>query len=470
MAPPYTITLSAAVYSTLVMAQELDLGQKLQPSLSCPLDHSALYSASDPSHPDAQSEKGYSATHDSTPLNRPQGDCPDGGLQAWLVVFGASCATFATSGYAVSWGVFQEYYENVLLEGTSPSTIAWIGSVQFALIFFPALISGRLFDLGYLRSILTVASISLVACTFAIAECHEFWQLLLCQGFGIGISSGLVFGPSVSIIAHWFKKRRSTALGINAFASSIGGTVFPILFRNLLVAVGFKWTIRIIASILMLAMGVAKLTLRRRLPPTTVTGGLFNPKQFRSPAYTVYTAFGVVAFLGVFTVLTFLASSAPSQGVPEKFSSYLVSTTNAGNAIGRLAGGVLADCFGPINVMIPASLIAGVLTFVWPHIHGTAALFSLAGTYGASSGAMATLMAAPMLALGASEDVGRRTGMYFTILSLGALAGPPISGAINQATGGYTAVGIFAGCSVMVAVSLLTLSRYFILGGWRGKV
>jgi MCP family monocarboxylic acid transporter-like MFS transporter 10 len=43
----------------------------------------------------------------------------------------------------------------------------------------------------------------------------------------------------MSVIAHWFKKRRATALGVNAFASSIGGTVFPVVFRNLLVAVGY---------------------------------------------------------------------------------------------------------------------------------------------------------------------------------------------------------------------------------------
>ena len=58
---------------------------------------------------------------------------------------------------------------------------------------------------------------------------------------------------------------------------------------------------------------------------------------------------------------------------------------------------------------------------------------------------MVTLMGAPMMALGESADVGRRTGMYFTFVSLGALAGPPISGAINNATGGYGAVGVFAG-------------------------
>ncbi|KAH9180805.1 MFS general substrate transporter [Lactarius sanguifluus] len=426
-------------------------------------------SVSSRAHPGAQSEKCNSAAFDSAPRIHLPEDYPDGGLRAWLVVLGASCATFSTAGYANSWGVFQDYYESVLPKGTSPSNIAWIGSIQFSLIFLLALIAGRLFDLGYLRGILILSSINLVACTILVAECSEYWQFILCQGFGIGISGGLIFGPVMSVIAHWFKKRRSTALGIVASASPIGGTIFPIVFRNLLATVGFKWTMRVIALIVFLAMGITNLTTRRRLPPTTLSGGLFNVKQFMSPAYMVYTASGFVAFLGLYTVLTFIDASAPSQGVPESFSSYLVSITNAGSAVGRLASGFLADQFGPINVMIPASLLAGVLTFIWPYTRGTAALVTLAVTYGATSGATAALLPAPMMALGESADVGRRTGMYLTIVSLGALAGPPISGAINHITGAYTDVGIFAGCSVMVAVFLLVLSRYFVLGGWRGK-
>jgi len=32
-----------------------------------------------------------------------------------------------------------------------------------------------------------------------------------------------------------------------------------------------------------------------------VSGGLFNAKQFRSPAYMAYTIFGFLCFLGLFT-------------------------------------------------------------------------------------------------------------------------------------------------------------------------
>lgn len=47
--------------------------------------------------------------------------------------------------------------------------------------------------------------------------------------------------------------------------------------------------------------------------------------------------------------------------------------------------------------------------------------------------------------MGDIGDVGRRQGMLFTTLSLGAILGPPISGLINTSTGGYTAVGFYAG-------------------------
>ena len=41
--------------------------------------------------------------------------------------------------------------------------------------------------------------------------------------------------------------------------------------------------------------------MRRRLPPGSVSGGLFNLQQFKSPAYLMYTASGFMAFLGLYT-------------------------------------------------------------------------------------------------------------------------------------------------------------------------
>jgi hypothetical protein len=95
--------------------------------------------------------------------------------------------------------------------------------------------------------------------------------------------------------------------------------------------------------------------------------------------------------------------------------------------------------------MVPAATLAGLLTFLWPHLNGAGALIPLAIIYGASSGAFVGLIGAPLISLGDAADVGRRIGMAITVFSFGALAGPPISGAVAHATGSYSTVGIYAG-------------------------
>ncbi len=57
-------------------------------------------------------------------------DFPDGGLKAWSVVLGAWCCLFTSFGWINCIGVFQNYYENNQLSTYSPSTVAWITSVE----------------------------------------------------------------------------------------------------------------------------------------------------------------------------------------------------------------------------------------------------------------------------------------------------------------------------------------------------
>jgi hypothetical protein len=44
-----------------------------------------------------------------------------------------------------------------------------------------------------------------------------------------------------------------------------------------------------------------KQTLRRRLPPVNLPGGMLNLKAFKSAPYSVYTVSGFLAFLGLYT-------------------------------------------------------------------------------------------------------------------------------------------------------------------------
>lgn len=109
--------------------------------------------------------------------------------------------------------------------------------------------------MGWFRMPVLIASSVLVAATFLVAQCTEFWQFVLCQGIAVGVSvyivstklvfnmslqvaCGTIFGPLMGIIPHWFQKKLGLAYGIMAVGSSVGGTVFPIIVQNLILKVG----------------------------------------------------------------------------------------------------------------------------------------------------------------------------------------------------------------------------------------
>ncbi|KAF5378329.1 hypothetical protein D9615_008721 [Tricholomella constricta] len=364
---------------------------------------------------------------------------------------------------------FQAHYQQTLLKDQTPSNISWIGSIQYSLIFLPGILVGRLFDLGYFRSVFFVSSALLVTATFLVAQCKEYWQFVLCQGIVIGFACGGIFGPTTAVIAHWFKHRRGLAMGFVAIGSSIGGTVLPITAKNLIPIVGFPWTMRIIGFILLLALGCANLTVRRRLPPSNLPGGLLNLNAFKSAPFTIYCLSAFFCFLGVYTLLTYVSVSALELGISDSLSFYLVAIANASSLFGRFASGSLADRFGPANVMIPFTAAAGILTYAWPFARAKESLIAVVVLYGFSSGAYVSLLSNPMMELGETHDLGRRLGMFMSIFALGALAGPPISGAISTASGGFAVVGYYAGSMVMIGVTLMCLTRHLVLRRIFGK-
>jgi len=399
-------------------------------------------------------------------------EVPDGGL-GWVMAVNCALLIFSTFGFANSWGVFQEYYRVEILQNIPPATVSWIGSIQYCLILLPSVLTGYLMDRGYFRGPLFISSVICLASVFIVAECRTYWQFMLVQGVLYGLSAGFIFGPTIPLMQHWFRRRRSTAYGIVATGSSMGGTVLPIVVRKLIPMIGFKWTIRVIGFIFIFTIGLPNLVLRTRLPPTKSKAGLFDTSIFKSAPYSFHVAGVFVTFLGMYTVLTYIDVAGVSFGLDPNFSFYLVSIANAGSAVGRMGGGLLADRVGPINTLIPLTLVAAGTTFAWPYCTTKAALIPLAIIYGISSGAFMGLCAATPASPSNPvdpRDHGRRVGMLFSIAAIGSLVGPPISGAIHDRYGGFHEMSIYAGCTIVFAVLLLVCARQTAIGRLRGII
>lgn len=413
------------------------------------------------------SDEQVSEEHVTNPDEAPD-EAPDGGLRAWLVVFAAALVMFSTLGFILSWGIFQAYYEENLLLHDSPSAIAWIGSTQYALACLLSLPAGRMFDLGHFRIPFFAASCVFVACTFLIAECTQFWQLFLTQGIGLGVACGIMWTPVVIVISHWFSERHNLALSISGVGSALGTIAFPVAAQNLIPSIGFRWAVRVFGFILMATLGVANILIKRRLPPVDIRGGLFNLKEFRNKAFTVYCISGFIILLGLDTELTYLSVSAVAIGVSKDFSLYILAIANAASAL-RVLSGLMADKIGAINTMAISTTITGIVTIAWPFAKNESQLIAIAAIYGFSLGAYVSLYPTPLEEMGDKGDAGRRVGMFMSFMALGGIAGPPISGAISTATRGFIAAGYYSGGSIIFGVALLLVAKYLHLGRLRGK-
>jgi MFS family permease len=74
-------------------------------------------------------------------------------------------------------------------------------------------------------------------------------QIFLSQGVGLGIAQGLLYLPSLAIVGHHFKKRRTLVMGIVATGGSIGGIIHPIMLNQLFEGkIGFHNGVRISAA------------------------------------------------------------------------------------------------------------------------------------------------------------------------------------------------------------------------------
>nr|VWO94934.1 MFS domain-containing protein [Ganoderma boninense] len=230
----------------------------------------------------------------------------------------------------------------------------------------PGLLVGRLFDMGYFRLPVFASSVLFVACMFLTAECTQYWQLLLFQGFGMGVASGVVFNIGNMVLTHWFKKRLGLALAITYSGISVFGWVFPIVVETLLKHMGFQWTMRVLALIALGLLVATNLTAVGRLPGHQDLGPLLNLAEFTKPVYAFYVAAVVVNALALTNTFTYITVSAVDAGVDVGFSYDLVVIINAASAPGQLVGGLLADRYDPVDVLICSTLLAALVNVAWP--------------------------------------------------------------------------------------------------------
>ncbi|KAL3459391.1 riboflavin transporter MCH5 [Aspergillus heterothallicus] len=399
-------------------------------------------------------------------------DIPDGGLRAWAVVAGSWCCMFASMGWINCIGVFQDYYERNQLVSYSPTAIAWITSTETFMMFLGAPFFGKIFDNYGPRYMLLVGTACHVLGLMMTSLAKEYYQFFLAQALLSALGASALFYGCLNPIGTWFLKKRAFAFGIISAGSSLAGVILPIMISRLIPTVGFGWSMRAVTFLFLGLLIISNLTIRSRLPPKPTPVAL---SQFLAPFKEV--PFCLIAlgsfffFWGVFLPTNFIILQAQHDGMSLELSEYLLAILNAGSVLGRILPGYVGDYLGRFNVMIVTTYLTSIFILAfWIPIHTNASLITFSALFGFTSGSFVSMI--PAIVAQVTTDmrtIGVRNGSNFFVISLAALTGNPIAGAlVERADGDYLYLQVFCGVTMIVGSTFFLMARV-VQVGWAWK-
>lgn len=302
------------------------------------------------------------------------GPPPDGGTKAWTQAFMGHFVIFNTWGMIATFGVFQQYY--TLSLGLEPSAVSWIGSVQMLGHFGLGMFTGRLFDAGYFYWTMIPGMLLSALGMFMTSLCSKYWQFFLAQGIMNGVGNGMQFAPTMSLTTTYFSRNRSVALAIMASGSATGGLVYPTIARQLLPKIGFPWTVRAMAFIMLAVGALYASLLKPRLPPRK-SGPLLELSAFREMPYALFCIALFLIAMGQYFAFYYISSFAGDVlDLPYSTSINVLLVLNGIGVLGRLVPSYFADKYtGPYNILIPFCFISAIVLYFWPLVKSERGLY-----------------------------------------------------------------------------------------------
>ena len=348
---------------------------------------------------------------------------PEGGLEAWLVVFGCFLGLCGSLGLVNSIGTFQAYIEDHQLKDYSSGNVGWIFSMFAFLTFFCGVQIGPVFDAKGPRFLILAGAILIIVMMVAIGFCTQYWHFMLVIGIAGGIGSSLIFTPAVSAVGHFFNEKRGIATGIATTGGSVGGVVFPLVLQHLFPKIGWGWATRVVALVCLILMIGACILIKSRLPkkPASKENVLPDFGIFREPKFALTTAGVFFIEWGLFIPISYISSYCLTHGVSTELSYQMLAILNAGSFFGRGIPGFFADYFGRFNTLIVTVALCLVCNAcLWlPAGDILPLIIVYSAVFGFASGSNISLTPVCIGQLCKTEHYGRYYATSYTVVSFG---------------------------------------------------
>lgn len=409
---------------------------------------------------------------------------PDGGKEAYMVLFGSFFGLIVDFGIANSMGALESYVSTHQLQDIESSRVSWVFSIHLGVMYLGGIIFGEFFDKYGAKKPLILGTLLIFTGLILTSECKELYQFILLFSVITAIGTSMSMHPLIGSLSHWFLKKRAFVISFATCGGLVGSSIFPVMLQRLYDQVGFKWAIKILAFIGLFCMCVSVFFVKGRelmkkedsadeelatsfqndnFFRKTVEFSLLKNLKFVTLTFSVFLA-EIISM----STLTYLSSYAINHNINELKSYLLITIVNVSGIPGRIVSGYLADSYGRFNIMIVTCVFTTIFIFtIWlPAGSNLALLYVFLVLFGVSSSAVLSLIGASVSQICSSTNFGAWYGKLYFYLSFLSILGIFVSSLIIGlgTKSDYRNFILFEGCLSAGSVFAWLIARHVNVG------
>uniref|UniRef100_U3K7Q8 Major facilitator superfamily (MFS) profile domain-containing protein n=1 Tax=Ficedula albicollis TaxID=59894 RepID=U3K7Q8_FICAL len=404
---------------------------------------------------------------------------PDGGY-GWVVVVSAFMVMGFTVAVLKTFGLFfveiQQHFDELA------SSTSWITSVTIVVFHLGAPVASSLcVQYTHRTVVITGGLLAFSGMALGFFGLNMGWMYAT-TGFLQGLGISFSWTPAISIVSHYFSKKRALANAIASAGECAFAFMFGPFFQWLISQYGWKGALLIIGGIqlnicvcgvLMRPLPSSCLLKARHCETETPPGNsasrrdkedkfsimhkTFNWMLVRQPEFVFYAIFGILAAMSFFVPPLFLVPLSYSLGIDESWTSSLLSILAMVDFGGRLLCGWYANLHVTKTIHLLAMTITLMSTslMLLPLANNYLSLAIFTGFYGFFFGTTVAIHITVLADVVGMPEFDSALGLFMLIRSTGGFVGPPLAGLIVDIAGDYRAGFYMAGATLALSTGFL---------------
>src|SRR5215212_6124665 len=260
----------------------------------------------------------------------------------------------------------------------------------------------------------------------------------------IGFGCSGTFGPIVSDMSHWFRKRRGIAIGIASCGNYAAGAIWPPIVQHFIISDGWRATHIGIGVFCLVTMIPLALMLRRPSPVDHVDArsadGVRGSLGLKPNTIQALLAIaGIACCVAMAMPQVHIVAYCADLGYGVARGAEMLSLMLGFGIVSRIAFGFIADRIGGLGTLLLGSTLQGLALLLYFLFDGLTSLYVISALFGLFQGGIVPSYAIIVREYFPSGEAGARVGLVIMATLFGMALGGWGSGVIFDLTGSYRA-------------------------------